>query len=225
MGDGRNFALFPILRRYVKRLSPAQKRSTWKKVGRKLPGLRPGAIRQKRPGDVVVLVDVSGSMEPFLDGQFPATLGAIYAALQRLARVYGNPSGLAVGSVAAEHTLLREIRTVEELTGLRLPCGGATHYGAALDVLLRWNDPPTEAPGVVVERAATARRRQPRPDLVLFVTDLDHDVNTYLADPKYRALDDCLVWLVWKHGCTVDVKPCRGEVVALRPDDWGARRR
>jgi hypothetical protein len=217
--------LFAILRRYVKRLSPAQKRSTWKKVGRKLPGLRPGAIRQKKPGDVVVLVDVSGSMQPYLDRQFPQTLAEIHGALQRLARVYSNPSGMSVGSVSAEQTTIKEVASVDQIEGISLPKGSATHYEAALDVLLSWDAPPTDDASVTVERSPTARRRGRRPDLVLFVTDLDHDVNAYLSAPRFRALDGCLVWLVWKNLHTCDITPCVGETVLLRPNDWDARRR
>jgi predicted metal-dependent peptidase len=209
-GEGRRYNLLQILKRYIKKISLKQKELTWKKISKKQPTIRPGAIYRKQPGEIVFIVDTSGSMTGYLQKEFYSLIKSINDAFKNLAKTY-RASFSQFYQIEADSDVrsIKEIKKLEELNELinkQLKGGGGTDYKPIFDLIIdKWTK--------------ETNSMQKLPDLILFLTDLEVDLE-FLKDPKYSALSNRLVWLYT--GRKITQRPPIGDICSAFPDDFGA---
>ena len=209
-GEGRRYNLLSILRRYLRRLSFKQKANSWKKVSRKQPAKRPGAIYKKQPGEVLFIVDTSGSMIPFIENGLYGLIDSLYAAFSKLATTQGAAFSRFYELEADEKVKsvykLKNPAELKMLLQKSFRGMGNTDYRPIFNwVLSNWT-----ITGSV----------QKLPDLVLFVTDFDTDLG-WLRQPRYAPFANRLVWLN-TNKMDPAVRPPLGDVCNVFPDDYGA---
>jgi predicted metal-dependent peptidase len=207
--EGRRYNLISILNRHLRRLSQKQKTNSWKKVSRKQYGRRPGMIYKKQPGEVLLIIDTSGSMVPFIEKGLSSLLNDLYNAFSKVASMQG-----AAFSRFYEVEADARIKSVSEVTGLgqlaelsrkAMRGTGNTDYRPVLNWALgNWRDTGS---------------RQKLPDLIFFVTDFDADLK-WLEHSKYTPLQRRLIWLNTNKFAPFR-NPARGEVYDVFPDDFG----
>ncbi|KAF0125886.1 MAG: hypothetical protein FD189_1307 [Elusimicrobia bacterium] len=211
-GEARRYNLLQILKRYLRRISLKQKTHTWKKPGRKQPGRRPGVIYKKQPGEVLFIVDTSGSMKDYLQKEFSGLVKELYFAFSQLTKMQGAAFSRFFQLEA--DTDVRGIKGIDSPAALRelaegskLSGRGGTDYRAAFDwTLKRWKE--------------NAGSGQALPDLVLFLTDLDARQD-FLSAAKYSPFHSRLIWLYTGRGAPF-ARPPRGVICNVFPDDYGA---
>lgn len=209
--QGRDHNLYNLLKKYIKVLSAKNKQISWKKVSRKQPGRRPGILKKTKPGQVVLIIDTSGSMAPYLKNSFEDTLYGIYSTFSRIARVYGMPSIFNKIEVDDSAPRIEEIGGLEELKKMKLSYGGGTNYEPAFEVLMdKWKKETKAGSNL--------------PDFVLFISDFDCSFN-FLSDVKYRKLDRKLIWIYTGYPGLMINKPPIGTIVHALADDWLASAR
>jgi len=209
-GEGRRYNLLSILRRYLRRLSFKQKANSWKKSSRKQPGKRPGAIYKKQPGEVLFIIDTSGSMRPFIETGLYGLIESLYAAFSKLATTQGSAFSRFYELEADEKIKsIYQLKNPSELKNLvkkSFRGMGNTDYRPIFNwVLGNWSKTGS---------------MQKLPDLLLFVTDFDTDLG-WLKQAKYSPFGNRLVWLN-TNKMQPDVRPPLGDVCNVFPDDFGA---
>jgi len=211
-GEARRYNLLQILKRYLRKISLKQNIHTWKKPGRKQPGRRPGVIHKKHPGEVLFIVDTSGSMKDYIEKEFSGLIKELYFAFSQLTKMQGAAFSrfFQIEADTQVHGITK-IESVEGLKALidgsRLRGMGNTDYQPAFDWTLKhWRKNSGSA--------------QALPDLIFFLTDLDarHD---FLLASKYAVLHNRLIWLYTRRGTPYAIPP-RGTIYNVFPDDYGA---
>lgn len=212
--DDDEIDLYRILRRYLRKLSTKQSTPSWKRLNKKLPGLKPGFYRRKHPGELLITVDVSGSMHDTLRKYLYPIYRSINEALRQLARIFDVPSSIYYAEVSDQiHEIPREDRygtaetAVPGIYLVKLPTeffqerkefvsGGGTNYQPFFEtVLTSWRK--------------VSRTSQPLPDLIIFLTDFEVNLD-FLHDPLYKALDTRLIWIyfpVHRSALTPEITP------------------
>lgn len=208
--EGRRYNLLQVLKRYLRKISLKQKTYSWKKIGRKQPGSRPGIIRKKQPGEVLFVVDTSGSMAGYIQAEFSGLVNELYAAFSRLAKMQGAAFSRFYQLEADEQ--VRAIKPIENPEALKSLVNGSLKGMGGTDYrpVFEW----------VVKNWRKSGTTQALPDLILFLTDLDASLD-FLNAAKYAAFESRLVWLYTRRGVPV-VTPPRGDVCNVFPDDFGA---
>lgn len=208
--EGRRYNLLQVLKRYLRKISLKQKTYSWKKTGRKQPGRRPGIIYKKQPGEVLFVVDTSGSMEAYIQTEFAGLIKELYAAFSRLAKMQGSAFSRFYQLEADQQ--VRAVKPIENVEALKNLVDGSLKGMGGTDYrpIFEW----------VLKNWRKSKTAQPLPDLILFLTDLDAPLD-FLKAGKYSVFDSRLVWLYTKRGVPADYPP-RGNLCNVFPDDFGA---
>ena len=188
-------------------MSRKQKSNTWKTSSRKLPGLRPGVRYRRQPGEVLIVVDRSGSMAEFIANHLATVMSEVHAAFTRIARTSSVPALLYRGSADDSVMEFSRVEDLEALLRVSQTVGGATDYRPIFEEILSWK-----------ERTGSSQRL---PDLVLFISDLDVDTS-FLLEHRFAGLRRKLVWLHAKSPGTAAHTPPIGEVIDMLARDWYA---
>ena len=216
IAEGREYDLFTVLRRYIKKISAKHRTNTWKKFSRKQPDMRPGSILKKQPGEIFIVTDTSGSMHQILRDYGKQVYFALYSALNRVGRVYGVPGRIFKGELDTALRKIEYVKTVEELRNVQLGQGGSTDYRPLFDnVIMNWG---RFASGPGKKWSLAEKPKEKFPDLIIFLTDLDAGLD-FLKDRKYNTISDRLLWIYMKSG-KPDCVPPIGTVLPV-VDRWG----
>lgn len=211
VASGREHNFFNILKKFIKKMSYKQKNNTWKKTSRKQPGVKPGVIYKKTPGEVLIMVDTSGSMLQFINKRIEDTMNGIYTAFTRMAKVYGIPSKMYKADVDDMVRSFRKINKVEDLKKIQLIGGGGNNFEHIFNELVfGWK--------------SKTKSSQKFPDFVIVITDLGDDLS-FLKDPKYRSFGNKIIWIYTQTqeiGGFLYEKPAVGIVIDAFADDWSA---
>lgn len=207
VADGREHNLFNILKKYIKKLSYKQRNYTWKKINKRQPLLKPGTVLKKQPGEVLLVLDTSGSMHDFINRHLNKVINEIYITFKKIAHIYGIPSKFY--HIDSDNSVLsiKEIEKIEELNDFKLVLGGGTNFKPVFDTVLRdWSK-------------KYSKNNQKIPDFILFITDLE--VNTsFLEENKYAIFDNKLIWLFTNGNNFQYEKPPIGTVINVFANDW-----
>jgi len=205
--EGRKYSLLNILQKYIKKINYKQKINTWKKTSRKLYRIRPGIIHKKQPGEIIIIVDTSGSMVYFLKYNFKNIIEGIYKTFIKISKVYGNASKmfyLEADQKITETIEIKKNQDIEAITEKALKGGGGTDYKPVFDwIIENWHKYSS----------------QKVPDLVIFITDFGTDLN-FLKDEKYNIFNDRN--LLWLSTVKYDIIIPKGKIIPIYPDDFGA---
>ena len=204
VAKGKEHNLFALLKRFIKKISYKQRTLTWKKISRKQPCIKPGTIYKKMPGEVLILIDTSGSMHAFIKKHIADTMNGIYTAFAQVARNYGLPSKMYKSDFAEQVLNFNKIKSVEELRNVTLFPGGGTSLSAAFSAVV---DPWRKL----------TKSTQKAPDFILIITDFGDDY-TFLKGNKYSALANKIMWLSTDPHTAF--RPPVGIVVDVLADDW-----
>ncbi len=206
--DSAGYDLLNIIKKYLKKISYKQKRYTWKKTSRKLYGRRPGAVYKKQPGEVLIIIDTSGSMVWFLRKYFTSFLKDLYFNFIRLSKIYGafpSLSYLEADDKITDSKELKNIGDIEELIEKTLKGGGGTDYKPVFD----W-----------IEDNRKKRKDPSFPDLIIFLSDLGTELE-FLKEEKYSFLNNRLLWIYTGITSTITKLPPRGDLVYFINKDYG----
>lgn len=201
---GKEHNLFNLLQKFIKKISYKQTRYTWKKISKKQPYNKPGIMYKKTPGEVLLMIDTSGSMHEFINKHIAEMVQAIYAAFVRLSRVYGVPSRMYKADVDDRVLNFKRIEKVEELKEIDLAGGGGNDFEHIFDKLvLHWKE--------------QTRSSQKFPDFILVLTDFGDDWH-FLDRPEYKEVAEKIIWL------STDpyylLRPSKGYIINVLSDDW-----
>ena len=205
VGEGRAHDLLAILRRYMQAISRKRKSNSWKVSSRKLPGLRPGVRYKRQPGEILIVVDRSGSMQEFIARHLVTVMSAIHTAFTQIARTSSVPAMLFTSSVNETVMDFDKVEDLETLLRVSRRSDGGTDYRPIFEKVLEWKE--------------AAGSSQSLPDLVMFISDLDTDTG-FLADPRFAGLGRRLVWLYAGSPGRPRIEPAIGEVVDMLARDW-----
>ena len=214
VAKGREHNLFNLLKKFIKKISYKQQTNTWKKISKKQPGLKPGVINKKAPGEVLILIDTSGSMHSFLTDYLEDTMYGIYSAFSKIAKVYGVPSRMVMADIADRVLTCKEIKDPKELSKIQLSLGGDTYFQDAFEQLvLNWKNLKTDGN----TKSGKKNSSQDFPDFILVLTDFD-DPCDFLADLRYKPLANRIIWLSTEPDCPF--LPPIGHIVDVFAKDW-----
>ena len=204
VAQGKEHNLFKLLEKIIKKISYKQKTNTWKKISRKQPGVKPGVRFKKTPGEVLLMIDTSGSMHGFIREHIADMANGIYTAFSRVARVYNMPSKMFKADVAEDVLNLKPIKRVEELKEIDLTCGGGNDFETVFNKLvLHWKE--------------NTQSTQKFPDFILVLTDFG-DNWEFLEANAYKAVADRIIWL--STDPYYNGKPTVGHVIDVLSPDW-----
>lgn len=200
------------LRRYIPMISSHLVTYTWKKVNRRLPGLVPGVKRKLKPGSVLIVFDVSGSMHSYYErGTIGEIVNTIYVTFMEIAKI--NLLGRSQGQIYAaevDDKMIGEFRKFKSIDELRenkqFYYGGGTDYKDVFTRIL--NEWYKIEPGKRI------------PDLTIFITDFDVELD-FLKDYKYSIFEGRLLWLRLGGSYLMQMKEPevpRGEVIQVYPE-------
>lgn len=207
VAKGKDHNLFALLKKFIKKISYKQRTLTWKKISKKQPCIKPGSIYKKTPGEVLILIDTSYSMYPFIANHIADTMNGIYTAFAQVARNYGMPSKIYKSDFADKVLNFKKIKTVEELRNIELAEGGYTSLATAFkEVVDPWRK--------------ITKSTQKTPDFILIITDFGDDYN-FLKGNKYKGLSNKIIWLCTEPRMRMSNScPPVGIVVDVLADDW-----
>lgn len=201
---GKEHNLFNLLQKFIKKISYKQTRYTWKKISKKQPYRKPGVMYKKNPGEVLLIIDTSGSMHAFINKHIAEMANAIYTAFARMSRVYGVPSLMYKADVDERVLNLKEIEKVDELKEIDLTGGGGNDFEHIFDKLvLHWKEQTKSA--------------QKFPDFILVLTDFGDDWS-FLDRPAYKEVAEKIIWL--STDPYYPLRPSKGYIVDVLSDDW-----
>lgn len=206
--DGAKYDLLNIIKKYLKKISYKQKRYTWKKTSRKLYGKRPGIIYKKQPGEVLIIIDTSGSMVWFLEKYFRSFLKALYFNFVRLSKIYGYFSSISYIEADDKITDSKELKNISDIDNLiekALKGGGGTDYKPVFD----W-----------IEDKRKKRKDTNFPDLIIFLSDFGAELE-FLKEEKYSFLNNRLLWIYTGIAESITKLPPRGDLVYFINKDYG----
>lgn len=171
------------LEKYLKVISRQLRTATWKKVHKKLSSIYPGYKSTLKPGEILIAVDTSGSMEHFLYSEsYKDVMRGIYTLLREISRIYKPPTKILRVDVDTDIQKVEEIKSLDELLEHQ-PVGlGGTEFKSFFD----W---------VVKDWKKHSPLHKKIPDLTIFITDLETKFD-FLGDYKYKIFKNKLVWLV-----------------------------
>lgn len=205
IANGKEHNLFNILKKYIKKMSYKQTTNTWKKISKKQPLKRPGVMYKKTPGEVLIIIDTSGSMHDFINNKIEDTMNGIYTAFAKMAKVYGLPSKIYKSDVDDRILTFNKINSVKELYEVKIALGGGNDFQFVFDKLvLNWSK--------------TAKSSQKFPDFILVLTDFGDDFS-FLTKPEYKPVENKIIWLYTNFGDYFPV-PKAGHVIDVLADDW-----
>ncbi|MCR4663369.1 MAG: hypothetical protein K5622_05745 [Endomicrobiaceae bacterium] len=205
IANGKEHNLFNILKKYIKKISYKQTTNTWKKISKKQPLKRPGVMFKKVPGEVLIIIDTSGSMHEFINNKIEDTMNGVYSAFAKMAKVYGLPSKIYKSDVDDRILTFNKITSVKELYEVKIALGGGNDFQYVFDKLvLNWSK--------------TAKSSQKFPDFILVLTDFGDDFS-FLTKPEYKPVENKIIWLYTNFGCNFPL-PKAGHVVDVLADDW-----
>ncbi|MFQ3675675.1 MAG: hypothetical protein SNJ64_03950 [Endomicrobiia bacterium] len=212
---GKERNLYNILKRYVRKISLKQKKNSWKKISRKQPYLRPGVQYKKQPGEILLVVDTSGSMHNFLKEHLPEVYKNIYSSFKKIQSVFGQPSSFYLVETSNKIHRITKIKEFDFFNQQpKFIRGGNTDYLSVFKLILNW-------------RKETGSL-QKLPDLIIFISDFETNFdfmkknNTVIA-PEYKELGNKLLWLYTNefNELSKEQFPPVGDVVNLMASDWG----
>lgn len=205
IANGKEHNLFNILKKYIKKISYKQTINTWKKISKKQPLKRPGTMFKKVPGEVLIIIDTSGSMHDFINNKIEDTMNGVYTAFAKMAKVYGLPSKIYKSDVDDRILTFNKINSVKELYEVKIAMGGGNDFNFVFDKLvLNWSK--------------TAKSSQKFPDFVLVLTDFGDDFS-FLTRQEYKPIENKIIWLYTNFGSNFPI-PKVGHVVDVLADDW-----
>ncbi len=205
IANGKEHNLFNILKKYIKKMSYKQTTNTWKKISKKQPLKRPGVMYKKTPGEVLIIIDTSGSMHDFINNKIEDTMNGVYTAFAKMAKVYGLPSKIYKSDVDDRILTFNKINSVKELYEVKIALGGGNDFKFVFDKLvLNWSK--------------TAKSSQKFPDFILVLTDFGDDFS-FLTKPEYKPVENKIIWLYTNFGDYFPV-PKAGHVIDVLADDW-----
>lgn len=205
IANGKEHNLFNILKKYIKKISYKQTTNTWKKISKKQPLKRPGVMFKKTPGEVLIIIDTSGSMHDFINRKIEDTMNGVYTAFAKMAKVYGLPSKIYKSDVDDRILTFNKINSVKELYEVKIALGGGNDFQYVFDKLvLNWSK--------------TAKSSQKFPDFILVLTDFGDDFS-FLSKPEYKPIENKIIWLYTNFGDNFPL-PKAGHVVDVLADDW-----
>lgn len=205
IANGKEHNLFNILKKYIKKMSYKQTTNTWKKISKKQPLKRPGVMYKKTPGEVLIIIDTSGSMHDFINNKIEDTMNGVYTAFAKMAKVYGLPSKIYKSDVDDRILTFNKINSVKELYEVKIALGGGNDFKFVFDKLvLNWSK--------------TAKSSQKFPDFILVLTDFGDDFS-FLTKPEYKPIENKIIWLYTNFGDYFPV-PKAGHVIDVLADDW-----
>jgi hypothetical protein len=201
---GKEHNLFNLLQKFIKKISYKQTRYTWKKISKKQPYSKPGVMYKKTPGEVLLMIDTSGSMHDFINEHIAEMAQAIYAAFARMSRVYGVPSRMYKADVDHRVLNFKKIEKAEELKEIDLAGGGGNAFEHIFNKLvLHWKE--------------QTHSSQKFPDFILVLTDFGDDWR-FLDRPEYKEVAEKIIWL------STDpynpLRPSKGYIINVLSDDW-----
>lgn len=158
--ETNRYELFNILRRYVKKISAKRKQRTWKKINKRYPYLFPGNINKKNPGQVFLILDVSGSMHTFLEKYLVKIFSDIYYTFKKVSKLYGDIEKIYRADLDSEVRSFDEIKSIDELKEFKYHIGDQTDYSKIFtEYLFNWQK--------------ITKSTEKYPDLIIFITDFD----------------------------------------------------
>ena len=205
IANGKEHNLFNILKKYIKKISYKQTTNTWKKISKKQPLKRPGVMYKKTPGEVLIIIDTSGSMHDFINNKIEDTMNGVYTAFAKMAKVYGLPSKIYKSDVDNRILTFNKINSVKELYEVKIALGGGNDFKFVFDKL-------------VLDWSKTAKSSQKFPDFILVLTDFGDDFS-FLTKPEYKPIENKIIWLYTNFGDYFPV-PKAGHVIDVLADDW-----
>ena len=205
IANGKEHNLFNILKKYIKKMSYKQTTNTWKKISKKQPLKRPGVMYKKTPGEVLIIIDTSGSMHEFINNKIEDTMNGVYTAFAKMAKVYGLPSKIYKSDVDDRILTFNKINSVKELYEVKIALGGGNDFKFVFDKLvLNWSK--------------TAKSSQKFPDFILVLTDFGDDFS-FLTKPEYKPVENKIIWLYTNFGANFPF-PKAGHIIDVLADDW-----
>ena len=205
IANGKEHNLFNILKKYIKKMSYKQTTNTWKKISKKQPLKRPGVMYKKTPGEVLIIIDTSGSMHDFINNKIEDTMNGVYTAFAKMAKVYGLPSKIYKSDVDDRILTFNKINSVKELYEVKIALGGGNDFKFVFDKLvLNWSK--------------TAKSSQKFPDFILVLTDFGDDFS-FLRKTEYKPVENKIIWLYTNFGDNFPL-PKVGHIVDVLADDW-----
>ncbi len=205
IANGKEHNLFNILKKYIKKMSYKQTTNTWKKISKKQPLKRPGVMYKKTPGEVLIIIDTSGSMHDFINNKIEDTMNGVYSAFAKMAKVYGLPSKIYKSDVDDRILTFNKINSVKELYEVKIALGGGNDFKFVFDKLvLNWSK--------------TAKSSQKFPDFILVLTDFGDDFS-FLKKTEYKPVENKIIWLYTNFGDNYPL-PKAGHVIDVLADDW-----
>lgn len=205
IANGKEHNLFNILKKYIKKMSYKQTTNTWKKISKKQPLKRPGVMYKKTPGEVLIIIDTSGSMHDFINNKIEDTMNGVYIAFAKMAKVYGLPSKIYKSDVDDRILTFNKINSVKELYEVKIALGGGNDFKFVFDKLvLNWSK--------------TAKSSQKFPDFILVLTDFG-DNFSFLTKPEYKPIENKIIWLYTNFGANFPL-PKAGHIIDVLADDW-----
>jgi uncharacterized protein with von Willebrand factor type A (vWA) domain len=200
--ETRQYDLFNILRRYVKKMSVKIKQRSWRKVYKRRPFINPGNIYKREPGEIFLVVDISGSMYDFLVNYLPKVYSDIYSAFERIARIYTPRFKTYVAQVGTKIRKLDVIKNVKDLEKIEFKSGWGTDYWEVFEYLRNWRH-NTQSSNLL-------------PDLIIFVSDFETS-SIKEFEKKYPELANRigkrLLWLYTGEDENLEFKPNFGEII------------
>lgn len=204
IASGKEHNLFNLLQKFIKKISYKQTRYTWKKISKKQPYSKPGVMYKKTPGEVLLMIDTSGSMHDFINEHIAEMAQAIYAAFARMSRVYGVPSRMYKADVDNRVLNFKKIEKVEELKEIDLAGGGGNDFEHIFNKLvLHWKE--------------HTHSSQKFPDFILVLTDFGDDWH-FLDRPEYKEIAEKIIWL--STDPYYPLRPSKGYIINVLSDDW-----
>jgi len=205
IANGKEHNLFNILKKYIKKISYKQTTNTWKKISKRQPLKRPGVMFKKTPGEVLIVIDTSGSMHDFINKKIEDTMNGVYTAFSKMSKVYGMPAKIYKSDVDDRILNFKKIDSVKELYNIEIALGGGNNFKYIFDSLvLNWSK--------------VAKSSQKFPDFVLVLTDFGDDFS-FLNKAEYKPIENKIIWLYTNFGDCFPI-PTQGHVVDVLSDDW-----
>lgn len=220
--EKRSKNLYNFLVRFLRKVNEKSKLYTWRKVNKRYPGYFPGYKRVVKPGDVLVIVDTSGSMFNYLAKYYSMVISEIKDCFEKIEKVFGQPSNFYYVDVSegihnrqgSDMGFIR-IDRIQKLIDVGYTLGRLTDYRDIFERIVDWR-----------KTSFSKKSKSNLPDIILFLSDMEVDFSfAYnkkgILKPIYKKIGERLIWL--KVGSSDD--PPFGYVIDVDTPIWSRIRR